>query len=283
MNDGSTDDTVDVVRQFSGVKLVNKVNGGLASARNAGIEVARGDYLAFVDSDDLWLPEKLRLQIDLIQRTGLAWVYCDGYLFDDSTGRNLYRFSQSMSLHHGDILPQLLLQCFIPSPTPVIRRRVFEELGCFDEQKIIHMREDWDMWLRIAARYPIGLIGEPLVRYRVHGAGNTSREDPLVALKSRLVVIEKAIARGPERLALLKPRAMSIQFVGTGRTLVRRGDLAQARRMFLQAMQATPCSLSPYFNWITCTAPPRVLRLAMQARQLWRRMRCDLTAPDRRA
>ncbi|TMI23352.1 glycosyltransferase [Candidatus Bathyarchaeota archaeon] len=283
VNDGSTDDTADVVRNFPLVKLVNKCNGGLGSARNAGIKVARGEYVAFVDADDLWFPQKLRRQIDLVERTGFAWVYCDGYVFDDTTGRNLYRFSQSMSLHRGYILPQLLLECFIPSPTPMIRRRVFEEVGYFDEDKIIHMREDWDMWLRIAARYPIGLVAERLVRYRLHGSGNTSREDPLIALKSRLAVIEKAITHEPERLAPLKPYALSSLYVGTGRTLVRRGELAQARRMFLQAAKWTPYFLSPYFYWLSCSAPPRVLRLAINSRQLWRQIRYDLMAPDRQS
>ena len=251
VDDGSIDDTAQVVAGYGGrVCLIRKQKGGVSSARNVGIRAARGEYIAFVDADDLWAKEKLRLQVDLLKRTGLAWVYCDGVAFDDKSGRRLFRFGKANRQYDGDILKSLFLASFIPSPTPVIRRSVFGKAGLFNEKTNMRpIGEDWDMWLRIAAIYPVALIPQPLAYYRVHSASISVGADPFIKMQGCLAVVEEAVSREPARLGPLKNRALSNIYIATGRLLAVRGQTASARRMFLQAIHLTPCSILPYLYW----------------------------------
>lgn len=283
VDDGSTDDTAAIVAQFGQVRYIRKSNGGEGSARNVGIRVAYGEYVAFVDSDDLWLPEKLRLQVELLIHTGLMWVYSDGYAFDSGTGNTLYSFSKMTCQHSGDILQQLLLEDFIPCPTPLIRRCVFDEVGYFDESKSLFMRADWDMWLRIAARYPVGLVNRPLVRYRVHSGSGSNTEPPLVAFKSRLDVIERAVTREPVRLAPLRNHAISRLCLSTGRLLAGQGNITEARSMFVEAIRHTPGKFEAYLYFcITLLGGEMVARLVELNRKRRQMYMDDSKVPDMR-
>ena len=264
VNDGSTDDTEAVVALFGEkVHCINKSNGGEASARNKGIRAARGKYLAFVDADDLWTSNKLRLQVGLLESSEAAWVYSDAFVFDGLTGRTLYKFSRRRQ-YDGDILRPLLLNDFIPSPTPVIRRSVFDKAGLFDERAERRIGEDWDMWLRIAALYPVAVVRRPLAYYRLHSASATSREDPMVKMEAWLTVVEEAVSREPRRLGPIKNRALSRVLIDTGRSLAGCGQTASARKVFFQAMGLTPCSILPYLYWGTAPVAPLAKKLRYQ-------------------
>ena len=275
VDDGSADETTQVVARFERVKLIRKANGGPGSARNMGIRAAHGEYIALVDGDDLWLPGKLRLQMDLLARTGLAWVYCDGFIFDGQTGQNTWTFGRVKRLYQGDILEPLLLNNFIASPTPVIRRDVFEAAGYFDEAGPVHLPADWQQWLRIAARYPIGLVRRRLVRYRVHAGSFSVREDPLDAFDRQMRVIEWAVAREPARLGPLKQRAIANLRIGIGRSLARKGDLPAARQMFAAASRLAPTNVTAYVYWLGARAGGPLLRGGMSMRHWLRRLPPD--------
>ena len=273
VDDGSTDDTAAVVARFPSVRCLRKPNGGLGSARNAGIRAATGRYVAFVDSDDVWLPGKLSAQIDLLDRTGLAWAYCDAIVFDEVTGRKLHRMSERNPMPSGDVLETLFLGCFIASPTPVVRRSVFDEVGLFSEVGIVHMREDWDMWLRIAARYPVGLVPHALARYRTHPSNNTSRESPALVYDSTIAVIESACQRDPARLQPLRDRAVANLSVSVGRLCARRGDLSRARSLFRQAIRLGRRDPQPFLYWAASMVGSWPLRGAIRVRHWLRRQR----------
>jgi glycosyltransferase involved in cell wall biosynthesis len=263
VDDGSTDDTTAVVAGFGGrVCCIHKPNGGQPSARNVGIRAARGEYIAFVDADDLWAKEKLRLQVDLIKRTGVAWVYCDAYTFDDKSGRRLGRFGKANRQYDGDILKSLFLAQFIPSPTPIIRRTVFEHVGYFDEH--IRVAEDWNMWLKIAAHYPVGLVSVPLADYRCHSTSVIGGLDPQAILHAMLTFIERAIVREPVRLGPLKNRAMANCYIDAGRRWASRGRLREARQMFRSAIQLSPGLVEGYIDWAGCLIGGLPLRVAIK-------------------
>lgn len=250
VDDGSKDDTAAVVARFKRVQCIRKPNGGQASARNVGIRAAQGEYVAFVDSDDLWLPDKLRMQTDLLRQSGLAWVYSDAYAFDDETHRTLFIFSKVRRQYSGDILEQLFLADFIPMPTPIVKRGVFEQIGYFDESDTSRYAEDWDMWLRIAACFPVGLVNQPLAQYRVHAASGIQTILPQALCQAHARVIELAASRNPARLAPIKPRAIAMMSIRIGQMLVRRNDLAHARGMFAQAIHLVPFELEAYAYWL---------------------------------
>lgn len=250
IDDGSTDNTALVVADYGErVRCIYRPNGGQPSARNVGIRAARGEYIAFVDADDLWTKEKLRLQMDLLQKTGLAWVYCDAFAFDDQSGKRLYRFGEVVRQLTGDILESLFFNHFIPSPTPVIRKSVFEHVGYFDED--LQFSEDWNMWLKIAAHYPIGLVSMPLAGYRVHSTSMTGKGDPQIKLQGCLTVVERAVVREPIRLGTLRGQVCAKYYVAFGKAYASMRQTSTARTMFMKAIQCYPANPSAYIFWLS--------------------------------
>lgn len=274
VNDGSTDRTGAVISGFGDkIRCVDQLNQGLPAARNAGIRNALGEWIALLDADDLWLADKLERQISLLgEAERLAWVYCNAYVFDDTTGTTTSMLNAGRRLAEGDILRQLFLSNFIGTPTPVIRRDVFEDVGMFDET-IVPLGEDWDMWLRIAARHPIGLVRRPLARYRVRRASLSRSLDYRVGFQSLMKVIERAAAREPERLGPLREHSVARLCIGTGRSLSRDGNLAEARKMFARAIQLRPGAAQAYVYWLGCLAGRRALNVLIRLRHLLRRKR----------
>ena len=219
--------------------------------------------MAFVDADDIWMPEKLQFQMQyLVAQPEIVWAYCDAELFDSQSGRTLSRLGRTTRLLEGDILRPLLLGCFIPSPTPVIRRAVFSDAGLFDESPLLRIGEDWNLWLRIAARYPIGLIDRPLARLRVHPGSTTGQMDLQYALQSELAVIENAISREPVRLADIRARAIARVYSGIGEWMARRGDRLGARGMFARSLRVYPFSARVLGYWVASLIARLVLPAA---------------------
>ncbi len=168
VNDGSVDRTEDIVLSYLDPRLVYHVqeNRERSIARNVGASMSRGRYLAFLDADDVWLPDKLERQIQLLKsQDNLGLVYCDVMYFDAGTGQEIGSFSLKSRLERGMVFEKLLWEGnFIQSPTPVLRKEAYERVGGYDPSLI--PLEDWDLWLRIARLYPVDFVPEPLARYR---------------------------------------------------------------------------------------------------------------------
>jgi glycosyltransferase involved in cell wall biosynthesis len=245
IDDGSTDNTWEILQAFSGkVRPVHQQNTGGGAARNRGIREASGDFIAFLDSDDLWLQEKLEVQMELVARSpGLTWAYSDAYAFSGESGEILFVFSQRSRQYSGDIGGRLLFSDFIPSPTPVVHRSVFEDVGGFSDMKV---GEDWEMWLRIAAKYPVGRSSEVLAGYRVHADAVSSQIGVESLLHSRLEVIQRAIAASPDAYSPLGVPAAARQYVSAARDFLRRGDTRRAKLMCRRAIRLSPKSVTPY-------------------------------------
>jgi glycosyltransferase involved in cell wall biosynthesis len=203
VDDGSQDDTVSVLESFgSAIRVLLQPHGGVSAARNTGIRAANGEWLAFLDSDDLWLPQKLRAQLDFFSRhtefkicqTEETWVR-NGHKL------NPRKYHKKPS---GYCFPQLLERCLISPSAVIVHREVLEEVGLFDES--LPVCEDYELWLRIGCRHAIGLIEEPLTikrgghadqlsfslpgfdRYRIRALENLLRRDPLSPSQQKLVL-----------------------------------------------------------------------------------------------
>ena len=164
VDDGSTDETNAVLANYPGLCIISQDNRGVSAARNVGIEKAGGEWLAFLDSDDEWLKEKLEKQWDticiddkLICHTEEIWI------------RNGQRVNP-MKKHKkfgGMIYERCLPLCVISPSSVMIHRSVFKDVGVFDES--LEVCEDYDLWLRICAKYSVLFIDEPLiVKYGGH-------------------------------------------------------------------------------------------------------------------
>lgn len=160
IDDGSTDGSQSVVSGLP-VRYEWKQNGGISSARNRGITLACGDYLAFLDVDDLWSKEKLSTQMEWMLTRGHLISYTDEVWLRN--GRHLNQKKRHRK-YSGLIYDFCLPLCIISPSSAVVRRDVFDAVGLFDES--LPVCEDYDMWLRIACRYPILFVPLPLITKR---------------------------------------------------------------------------------------------------------------------
>lgn len=175
VNDGSTDNSMEVIKPFSGrsnFRIVHQINSGPSRARNEGIKAARGTYCAFLDADDIMLPDRLALQVKVLdERPDAGLTYSDLITFNEngvihSTKKEFIR------PHSGDVLRQLLKENFITTSTVLLRRECFDKVSFFDEN--IRHSEDYKMWLNIAKIYKVQYLDLPLVKYRYHSESLSS-------------------------------------------------------------------------------------------------------------
>ncbi|RBP48276.1 glycosyltransferase family 2 protein [Arenicella xantha] len=159
IDDGSTDGTADMIAvQFPQVRYIYQTNRGVSSARNTGLGVAEGDWIALLDSDDNWLPEKLSLQFSALEQTKLQ--VCHG---EEIWIRNGVRVNQmdKHQKHGGWIFEYCLPLCAMSPSSIVIHRSVFDRVGVFDPD--LPACEDYDLWLRIAALYEVAFVSTPCI------------------------------------------------------------------------------------------------------------------------
>jgi len=199
VNDGSTDDTPERILEFANltphrnIVLINQSNAGLSAARNAGINQSQADYIALLDADDLWQPNKISSQIELLKHKPqplLGVVYC-GYRLIDEIGQVISTKPKDIipPTLRGNVYQSLLKGNFISGSgsSVLIKRTVFNAVGLFDEQ--LKACEDWDMWLRIAQQFQFDYVDSDLVLIRVHP--NNMQKDGMRMLSAELMVLNK--------------------------------------------------------------------------------------------
>lgn len=199
VDDGSTDDTLQVLNTFvpsscdfveKPIRVFSKSNGGPASARNLAIRNSTGKYIAFLDGDDLWTPDKLAEQVAFLeQHSEVGMTFAEAIVFTERNGQKEFRekigYTGETSFCH------LLLGDHIPNSTVMIRRECVDKIGLLNESSELVAVEDYEYWLRLARSFPIKGIAKPMAYYRVHannlmGDGEDIERGlrlPLVALK----------------------------------------------------------------------------------------------------
>jgi glycosyltransferase involved in cell wall biosynthesis len=185
VDDGSTDDTSRVVAGLrQRVRLVKRDDpGGVSIARNDGAAQATGEWLAFLDDDDLWAPEKLVRQFAAVRRTGRAWGYTGWVVINDS----LEVIAGEPPPPPSRVAELMCRRNVLPTASSVmVRRDVFEKAGGFDAE--LTNGEDWELWIRLTNYGPPAWLPEPLVGYRLH-PGNASLDTE--ALRAGMVLIEQ--------------------------------------------------------------------------------------------
>jgi glycosyltransferase involved in cell wall biosynthesis len=191
IDDGSTDDTPTVAQRYAGkIRYVRTENGGVSRARNTGIALATGDAIAFLDADDRWLPHKLERQTATLAAAPEAGlVHTGSRVFRHETGATLVDFEPEPTLD----LHALIRCCSVSASSVMIPRAVLEKVGVFDVALV--GTEDWDMWLRIAAAYPV--VGCPgvLVEYRSHGSSLSGHADR--QFRNSMAALDKAARLHP--------------------------------------------------------------------------------------
>ena len=191
VDDGSTDQTFDVLESYrNDIKVLSQKNKGVSAARNRGIAEASGNFIAFLDSDDLWLSQKLSVQIDFFNQTPDALI-CQT---EEVWIRNGLRVNPKKrhKKPSGMIFKPSLRLCLVSPSAVMIRRHLLDRVGRFDET--LPACEDYDLWLRISCRFPIYLIDTPLIIKRGGHDDQLSKGTGLD--KFRIKAIEKIIKSG---------------------------------------------------------------------------------------
>lgn len=148
-------------------------NMGACAARNTGMNIAKGIYIAFLDDDDEWLSEKIEKQVQVMKRTDVALVYCGSICQNDDTGKVIRKKTKFC---RGDVFNKLLYSNFIESTSfPLIKLKYLKKIGGFDT--LMESSQDYDVWLRIAKDYEVDFVDEPLVIYHEH-SGEKITSDP---------------------------------------------------------------------------------------------------------
>jgi glycosyltransferase involved in cell wall biosynthesis len=201
INDGSSDN---IVEWAAGIKqprvqLISQENQGVSAARNTGIKISIGEYIAFIDADDLWERTKLEKQLQCFKNNPSLGLIHTAMMLIDEEGKSLGRTFTSNVV--GDALKPLLEQNTIVTSSVIVRRSCLEIVGKFDNN--LRSSEDWELWVRIASRYKIALIKEPLVFYRLH-PNNTTKNWQI--LEQDLYSIEQVFQSVPQELSYLKNR-----------------------------------------------------------------------------
>ncbi len=170
VDDGSTDTTKDLLQAYlhkGKITVISQENKGPAAARNAGMQKARGTYIAFLDADDVWLPEKLARQLPLFDNPDIALVYADMEFFGTPFSFKTYG-EMAGPFKRGAVVRKLIKRNFIANSSVVIRAAILETIGLFNEDRKFFAVEDYEFYLRVARTHAIDFVAAPLVRYRLH-------------------------------------------------------------------------------------------------------------------
>ena len=244
VDDGSTDKTNEIVRGFLDdhrVHYIKQENKERAAARNNGIEKSSAPYVALLDADDLWHPEKLAKQLSAIKAqpdAGLCYTLADTI---DSGGKQLHN-SYHWRTYSGRVFDELLRSNFITNSSVLLRRASLLNVGLFDSHLPVFGSEDWDLWLRVARQCSVCLVDEKLTFYRVYPE-NTSSEQ---LLKSGLAVVEKLYS-GAERLPdsrVTRSQARANLYLLAARLSTRLSKSARTRLLMLGVRNYPTCVLS---------------------------------------
>ncbi|MCA9456064.1 MAG: glycosyltransferase family 2 protein [Nitrospira sp.] len=198
VDDGSTDSTKEALKRFEGrIRYLHQQNKGPSAARNTGIQSAKGDFICFLDADDLWIPEKLEVQLAFMEANPDIALVCSDY--EEFNEEAIVLSSFLAEKHHmfptcpivagplDNAFEKLVFENFVGTPTVMLRKSCLEKAGVFDEE--IRSVEDRDLWLRISAWYRIACIPQIFCKKRVHQM-NVSKQTEL-ALRGKIRVLEK--------------------------------------------------------------------------------------------
>ena len=240
-DDGSTDDTLERLAALDGhIRAVALKHSGMPEvSRNRAIAIARGDLIAFLDDDDLWQPEYLKRQVEVLDRDkNLGFVYCD-ICFLHSDGSVSAPRMLSKHKDAGAVLDHLLGGCFIYPSTLMVRRHLFDQVGPLDED--ISSQGDFAFLLRLASVTQAGCVPEPLALIRRHSS-NLSSFREILDCQNTIRIFENFQKTGAlnRRQRLLLRENLSRYHTHLGLLKLGAGELQAARQGFIQALQLNP-------------------------------------------
>jgi len=250
-DDCSTDSSRQIVEEWKRrddrvVPVFHEVNRGLAGARNSGLAVSSGEYVAMCDADDLWLPEKLETQLERFQRKPeIGLVHSDSIIINSEGKPTGERFS---SLVHrkgqetsGNMFEELCERNFLCVPTVILRREAIQYAKGFVDK--LRSLEDWVCWIMVSRKYQFDYVEEPLSQYRIHGASlsrNTRSMDENRVAALRFLLDSFSDIPGKQRSRMLYSLGCNCADIG---------DLPGAFKAFIASIGRNPAQIR---SWVRC-------------------------------
>ena len=253
VDDSSTDNTDKIVKKFQEqdkrVKYIrHEKNRGGSAARNTGIKNAKGEYIAFQDSDDEWLPEKLKKQIEVFKNTSskVGVVYTGFWRIKDN--EKTYIPQSWVKQKDGNIYFELLKGNFVGTPTILIKKKCFKKVGMFDEN--LPRLQEWELVIRLSKYYNFKCIDEPLLVSYYTSDSISANNDALIK------AIELIITKHFTDFSKYK-KILSRHYFGLGRILYLDGDLINGRRYFMKAIKKYPLNIKYSLSYLVSFFGPR--------------------------
>ncbi|PAX51026.1 glycosyl transferase family A [Brunnivagina elsteri CCALA 953] len=248
VDDGSSDNISEWANQIidDRVRLISQQNQELAAARNTGILNSTGEYIAFIDADDIWEASKLEKQVNYLDSHPLVGLVDTWTALIDENGNFLNKIINNSI--EGDVRRTVTEVCnaFIASgSSPMIRRTCFDKVGLFDVD--IKFAEDVDMWIRIGIHYHFGVVKEPLIRYRQHS--NSKSRNCQSMLEGIRKVIEKTYSSMPTELLHLRGKSYGTWYLYFAWTALKNHNYPQAIEFRNQAIAHYPQQIFSIDFW----------------------------------
>jgi len=237
IDDASKDHTQEVIANFNDARIKaihNQFSKGDAGTRNIGVINSNGEYIAFLDDDDEWLPEKLKIQTCLLDNSPpeVGGFCTHSYIIETESGRVSSVFNPERS--------DLTKENFIRTSSILLRRECFEQCGLFDES--MPTSSDYDMWIRISKKFSFEIIKTPLVRYRINENSLTFNYDKMVI--GREILFEKH-----DKFFKQNPKEYSREYLQIGVLYCYKGEIKKGRKAFGKAIRINPFDVRNYFNF----------------------------------
>jgi glycosyltransferase involved in cell wall biosynthesis len=271
VDDGSTDNTRDVLEPYgSALKYIFQENQGVSVARNVGVAISKGELIAFLDSDDLFVPEKIEKQLSAIHQYPDAALAYSNIAYCDANGSFIRNGSGYEMFLSGMIAEKVLLRkamCGWPQ-TWLIRRSCFDRLGGFDPN--FAMSEDRDFSVRAAFNYPLVGLSEALTLVRIHTVANRlGRSRAELREHYYFKFLDKLFTQYADRIEIQKNRHLLISdyLFLAGLNYLREEVIDSARRRFWTAFTLRPLKIKYFLFWFSTLFGRRIFHNANQVRK----------------
>ncbi len=236
IDDGSTDNTRQLIERLTDKRIIYlyQENRGLPTARNKGIENAKGKYIAFLDSDDIWLPTKIEKQLGVFKKSKFnpGVVYC-GVEYIDENGKEIRE--KKLPAYRGNIFLYLLGArrnvVLGAGSTILVRRECFKECGLLDES--LPYRVDLELLIRISQKFSFDYVSEPLVKIRIHNKRISFNLDTII--KGREMLFDKIYNDLRQHR-----RILAKYYYQAGMLYIRKGDKHKGREYMIKSFKAFP-------------------------------------------
>lgn len=246
VDDGSTDDSKEIARSFGdSIIAIEQNNAGVAAARNKGSEIATGDLLAFLDSDDYWHPEKLEKQLQKFSSDPeIGFVHC-GSTYVDENGVFIKDYVVG---EEGWVADELLkFEPVVVANTLVIKRELFTKVGGFDTNRELHPSEDWDLCYRLSRICRLGFVREPLLYYRQHGTGGHTNIERME--RAMMIAFEKAFQDPAKEVQRFRRQAYANLYLVLAGSYYHAGGVVKSIFIAIKAIVQSPLIIPKFFTF----------------------------------